>query len=261
MVECPHCGHTVADGLNECSHCMADVSVRRFPAGTSGSPISQRTPFSPIARFRSVAEAGFFSSELEGALGCEVRLTADEHFEAAHAHWNCEFVLSVPEANVDEAAALLETLIGETAGSVFTEYGLTAPSAFEEAVASRTPASDFQLPGTTPFELHTHSPGDAPPINWVPVVLTLAAGGFVFWGAHRVHQHLHPPAGRQLPLADFWHELEGTGDVWIQTTEQGTVRELFVDADELTAVIREDTDGDGLFEGQRRFELESLTRE
>ncbi|MGD9856816.1 MAG: hypothetical protein AB7U20_17855 [Planctomycetaceae bacterium] len=222
MPECPRCGSDFTG---------AAPSIDR--ADARGAGIQQLVP---IARFVNVAEAGYFHCELEGHLACEVRLTTENHFDAAHASWGSNYVLSVPAGEAEQATGLLKRIVDETSSSEFVEYGDTR----------------VVLAGMADHEL----PFAESRIHWTPIVLTLTAGTFVIWAAKQVHRHLQQPAGGQARQVQQWEQLGRDSSPWVQQLQDGPGRrELIFDQTGRLATLREDRDGDGIFERNARISL------
>jgi hypothetical protein len=86
-------------------------------------------------------------------------------------------------------------------------------------------------------------------MNWVPIMLTLAAGSFVIWaGNKKAHPPRRPPAARDGQQFDLIDVLSSDSAPWVQHLNRGGVRELVVDGPTGTVQIRQDADGDGVFE-------------
>ena len=187
-----------------------------------------------MARFANAAEAGYFANEIDYALGVEPRLDCRDDFDALHERWRSGFVLSVPEPVADSARALLSELLdGEPETCAESNLDSVSPA-----------ASRFDH-----NETNADAPRPAPSqIKWRPVLLTLAAGSLVVWYGKQ------PPPQRQLPdprnaLRVSLRDAPGLRDsAWIQSPGGGVRRELVFPQDGGTARLREDHDGDGIFE-------------
>jgi hypothetical protein len=98
-------------------------------------------------------------------------------------------------------------------------------------------------------------------IHWTPIILTLTAGTFVVWAAKEVHRHIREPAGRQAKQMDIWDQLSQEGRPWVQDLDGGRRRrELLIDRAGQIATLREDTDGDGVFDRKSRISLAPAAR-
>ncbi|MBX3438992.1 MAG: hypothetical protein KF861_15990 [Planctomycetaceae bacterium] len=229
MPKCPHCHSRFAELLDECPECRgcgdrpSDVFA---DDNQSAEPVS---PYVAVARFHNVAEAGYFHCELEGRLDCDVRLATQNDFDAANATWRNHYILSVPAAEAETATLLLKQLVAETAdtdvahpdpGRVATSLDETSDPVFSE-----------------------------PRIHWAPIVLTLTAGTFVIWAAKQAHRNAARPAGGRVNEVNAWEQLGNIRSPWIQHLDDGPGRrELMIDPAGRTAILREDHDGDGIFE-------------
>lgn len=192
----------------------------------------------PIARFTNVAEAGFFCHELMYQLSIPVKMAAEENFDALSGHWWSRYVLSVPDGAVDQATAALQQLIEQTSSSE------------DEAASSRNPRDEDYAPLQEEFE-------DGIGVNWVPIILTLAAGSVVFWGVRKLHDN--PPAFLAAPIRlqhdELWDYVsEDKPAPFVQELQNGRGhRELRFEPDRKRIVIREDLDGDGRYEKEFSF--------
>lgn len=237
MRDCPHCRHPLPESLNECPEC--GVAVALEDEGFAAAP-SSHPSFVPVARFANVAEAGYFHAELEGHLQCDVRLTTQNHFDATSASWWSNYVLSVPAAHAERAAAFLKQLVAETDQADFGDD-----------------RDDRDEPITSPVRDEGEMPVSESRIHWTPIILTLTAGTFVIWAAKQVHrQVVRDPAGRGANQVDIWDHLSRDSSPWVQHPEGGRGhRELLIDRINNIATLREDTDGDGLIDRQSRISL------
>lgn len=243
MARCVECGESLQPADTICPVCGHDhPSPPAENWNTEAEPDWQDAEFVPLARFQNSAEAGYFAHELTHRHGMAARVTAEENFDAIRGFWATRFVLSVPEEIADTATARLNDLIAESEAD---EGGETAVSSW------RRPAEETALPDETPFE-NLEEGG----VNWVPIVLTLAAGSAVFWGVRELNeadpQEVAAPVQQRAP--HLWDELSRFSGPWYQRIEGGLgLRILRFDRQRGVAVIREDRDGDGTFE--RKMEL------
>jgi hypothetical protein len=222
---CSSCGSLTAEpDARAAPRSLASDSEARGEG--SASPLQRG--FVPVARFRNAAEAGYFADELARLGDWAVTLTLEENFDAVSGHWAHRFVLAAPET---QAAAVTQAL-GE-----LVEQGEP-----DERWA------DDQQPSAVNAD-------DAGGINWVPIVLTIAAGTAVLWAAKSLHDppkrdaRLAPVGG--LPL-DLWDDLSARPEPWVQQSDDGSRREVVFDPHRRLALIREDHDGDGIFERVRK---------
>lgn len=242
MQRCPHCGWP-ADG-HDCPHCVAAAAVG-VPSGRDAAEVadSAADDWQVVARFGNAAEAGYFANELEYAIDCEPRLEQRDDFDPVHHFWRTSYVLSVPDDHADTAVVQLRRILdGE-------------PIESSAAPAARVASS--RLAGRAADAMHDGAPDDdangESGINWVPIVLTIAAGSLVLWAGKKA-----PPLRRPAPpddalRVDFWDALGRDRAPWVQRSETDGVRELVIDAATGHAVLREDRDGDGQFEHEVRY--------
>lgn len=202
-----------------------------------------------IARFVSAAEAGYFAEELNDAHGFPVAIRLIEDFDALAGVWHSRFALVAPVAIAAEATGCLKELIAATDDD--NDWFDPAPQAFSGKISS-----DRFSPDMSADDVDERDAPEASHVNWVPILLTLAAGSAVFLVARkgpnppveRAHAAGHHPV-------DFWEELATDSEPWVQQTNQGRgVRELWVVPGQRKGVLREDADGDGTFEREIRFE-------
>jgi hypothetical protein len=193
-----------------------------------------------VARFGNAAEAGYFADELHHVLGCEPRIDVRDDFDAVHACWHTRYLLSVPAALAEHAHAQLHQMLdGEWE---------QLESAGRSTLAGHNPfgiaAGDQRAPGATGPSV----------VNWVPIMLTLAAGSFVIWaGNKKAHPPRRPPAPRDGQRFDLIDVLSSDSAPWVQHLNRGGVRELVIDGVTGAAQVREDVDGDGVFEREFVF--------
>ncbi len=254
MIVCPHCRHDFASSLDECPHCGmerqphadASVSVAKGPS---------RQPHVPIARFVNVAEAGYFHCELEGRMPCEVRLVTQNHFDAPSASWSTNYVLSVPETDAVRATEILKQIVADTDPSGFIEFG-DEPGSPPDFSTDELPVDDESVDGFPVRDLPADGvPAHASRIHWAPIILTLTAGTFVVWAAKQVQRQVRNRGGEPNQV-DIWEQLGGEGRPWIQKLDDGRgQRELQIDPTRKFATLREDADGDGVYERRSRISL------
>ncbi len=245
MQSCPHCRHEATNGEKQCPHCGMDLltssdddrlSTVHSDASVDAASSSDKSPHEPIARFANIAEAGYFHSELEGRLNCEVRLNTQDHFDAPSASWWSDYVLTVPATDASEAVVVLKQLVTETDQAEFLDFG-TNPST-HQAISP----DDESTPQSR--------------IHWTPIVLTLAAGTLVVWATKQAQLQVRGPAGREANRVSLWDTMRESEQPWVQRLDEGRRRrELSVDPDRNVATLREDTDGDGIFDRVSRLPL------
>jgi hypothetical protein len=235
MVRCLHCGWT-SDSGDECPRCRGRLAPVASPGLPSGAdPADGPGDWLTVARFANAAEAGYFADELHHVLECEPRIDVRDDFDAVHACWHTRYSLSVPAALAERAHAQLHQMIdGEWE---------QLESAGRSAAAGRDPF------GIAPGDQGGSGPTGPSGVNWVPIMLTLAAGSIVIWaGNKKAHPPRRAPApgdGQRFDLIDV---LSSDRAPWVQHLSRGGVRELIVDGATGAAQVREDADGDGVFE-------------
>lgn len=267
MLRCPHCREPMTGLDDVCPACSrprgeSDETVHGYVDGAGfarefgrsslidvdaddvvpdGSMVS-------IARFKNAAEAGYFAHELKHTLEIPVVLSAEENFDALLGQWSARFVMSVPESASDAAIAALEKLIADSETDELYQSGQSFGN--RRGLANRGTEFDERL--TPPAAELAHSG-----VNWVPIVLTLAAGSAALWGARKFN---HPPQGNVRPVpargehVDLWDRLASEPRPWIQQLENGRgIREFRIGPRKDSALFREDADGDGIFETELRF--------
>jgi len=233
MPRCSHCGESVGRDELVCPACLQTSSVEAVVSAES---------MVAIARFRNAAEAGYFAHELQRGADISAVVTMDESFDAVSGYWSTRFVLAVPE-ELSEAALLgLQRLI---------DHSEPDDIPFDSQVA----VDEFDVPMSgddwiqRPAEAISSETAEHSNVNWVPIVLTLAAGSIVFAGVRAMQAKPHAPVAaagaRNQP--DVWEMLSTPERPWVQRLDKGR-RELRFDSARRQVVLYEDLDGDGRFE-------------
>lgn len=254
MSQCPLCGEPLAPFQEACPVCSsrepsADRPESRLSVASGPEATADEDSLVILARFTSAAEAGYFAEELSQQSGIPTLLRSDKNFNALSGYWSQRFDLLVPRDDLSEAEATLRRLIAQTGGGeTFTDD--CADSLSSQDVSS---SPDEQFDAEPPW---TDQPPVAGRIHWVPIVLTLTAGTVAFWAARRIHpgaDNGRRPAPAELSTAKLWNRLGAAPRPWRQSLPDGRgVRELRFDGQR--AVLREDADGDGVFEREEYFE-------
>jgi len=234
MVRCLHCGWT-SHSAQECPRCRGRLTSVAPPLPPGPDCTEKPGDWLMVARFGNAAEAGYFADELHHRLGCEPRIEVNDDFDAVHACWHTRYSLLVPAVQAEHAHQHLNNMLeGEL--DQLEPAGLSA-------TADHNPCRDRA----------TGSTGSSA-VNWVPIMLTLAAGSFVIWaGNKKAHPPRRPPAPRDGQRFELIDILSSDNAPWVQHSSRGGVRELTVDGTTGAAHVREDADGDGVFE--REFVL------
>jgi hypothetical protein len=236
MRQCPQCGGWCDRGQT-CSRCGLSSDGEFSEPG--GDAESASDAWAAVARFGNAAEAGYFANELDYVLGVEPRLDCRDDFDAVHHHWRSGFVLSVPDQHADRAREVLTRLL---------DGDSPEPAIRDEDLESAVPFTHSRLSGPAavrPSGSH---------VKWAPLFLTLAAGSLAFWHGKKPPVQRQPPPPRDA-LRIHLRETPGLGEApWIQIMDGGARRELhFPDVDG-EATLREDRDGDGVFEREYTIE-------
>lgn len=239
MPRCGACGRRLVDDQEFCAACTAarddEASVGPGEEGAvSGEPMVQ------VARFSNAAEAGFFADELQDRLQISVSLQVEENFDALTGYWGNRMALLVPESAGSAAAMLLQEILEQT-----EEDG--------EALAPDAEALDGGSWTGTEFEVaEAGSPQSG--INWVPIVLTLAAGSAAIWGVRKLNEAPRPNAG-PVPVngreEQLWNTLRMPHGGWMLNHDEiPGRRQLRIDGRRGLVVIQEDANGDGVYESE-----------
>lgn len=238
MRQCRHCGWTCgADGV--CPRCSSDAEEHR-DSRDAGVAADASDVWTVIARFANAAEAGYFANELDYHLGCEPRLDFRDDFDALHHRWRTGYALSVPESLADRARAQLQRILEQEPEDAACA-GAAIPSIGE---------AETQLTATSGVS-------DLSAIKWAPLFLTLAAGSLVIWYSKKVHVQRHPVAPREALRISLRDALGDDSTPWVQESAERGRRELVIDARGEGAILREDRDGDGVFEREMAVSLEN----
>jgi len=223
---CPDCQGTREGDLSEPA--LDSVEPRDVAVDANGEPVGDPARV-PIARFQNGAEVGFFADELTRETGIETEVLAREKFDAVHAVWSIDYLLLVDRGEAERGARALQALVESTGGEM------------EDQPSERASACD--IPGGV----------------WVPLILTLAAGSIACFGIERADPRPRAPAlvvGHARRSPEVWQFMGAARGNWVQPLAGGRgVRELVLDPEKGTVVLRDDEDGDGRFEREQRFSL------
>lgn len=248
MPRCSHCGHRFFSlDQEDCPACSRSVRggaghAADVPHGQTDAddlfldPDPSTRGMSPIARFGNAAEAGYFAQELELAERVPARLTIEEDFDAITGRWATRYLLLVPQDRAASAAAALKGLVDQTGGDEVP--GLAAER-----------RADGEASG---FAGSRRAVAEDGSVNWVPIVLTLAAGSAALWGVRKLNERPkvnlpQAPVGRQH--VELWETLATPRAAWDLRNDESDGRWQFaIDRDRNVAVVREDVDGDGVFD-------------
>lgn len=202
----------------------------------------------PIARFLNAAEAGYFAHELKLLGNVPVSIQVEEDYDAVSGHWSSRFVLAVPSVSAESSAMMLQELVRQTENEEFRS-DIPVPAFEGERLHSANSQPFDPFPQDDDFE----SPQ---PLNWVPIVVTLAAGSLAIWGVKKLWEPARPQAAApaKAPRDVLWDMMRTPhGGRWVQHDAQGRpIRILEFHGNE--AIFREDSDGDEIFEHTWRLQ-------
>ncbi|MCH7989478.1 MAG: hypothetical protein IID46_10085 [Planctomycetes bacterium] len=261
MPRCPHCRERFVGHPDCCPDCSGPLIETVFEEQNFRTEaefeIGEDVPDEAIvsvARFHNAAEAGYFSHELMLAEEIPSMVKIDEHFDALSGRWSTRFLLLVPERFAENAVVSLQRLVEQSNSEESTEE--------ETRNTFRVTSEEMEQFGD---ELEfDRSPAVESGVNWVPIVLTLAAGSAAFWGVQifqarpqpQPHANAAPQGARQQ---DLWDRLSGSPEPWVQQLEGGRhTRRIQFETEGNVVIIREDSDGDGHFEKEHRIRRERL---
>ena len=260
MPRCPHCRERFVGHPKFCPDCSGRLTETVFDENNFqtetefeiGEDVLDEAIVS-VARFHNAAEAGFFSHELMLAEEIPSMVKMDEHFDALSGRWSTCFLLLVPERFRDHATVSLKRLV---------EQSNSEESLEEETLKTFRGTSEERDQFGDELEFDRY-PAVGSGVNWVPIVLTLAAGSAAFWGAKRIQDRPQPhanaaPAGARQQ--DLWERLSGSPEPWIQQSEGGQrTKSIQFEIERNVVIIREDSDGDGRFEREHRIRRENVS--
>jgi len=183
-------------------------------------------PWIGVARIRNLAEAGFLTDELVG-LGIDARIHQLDEFSALTDRWASLYLIRVPAANAQDAAARIRKYLAEE---------------------SHEPESD-----ASSFRFSTHDqPMD--PLLWRPVALVVLAGVASFVLGQRFSDHKEVPADRRPPRNSLATAMEAIGRPLVTQPEVGESRHrLSFDRRHETWFLESDRDGDGQYDTRQAF--------
>ena len=231
MSYCQQCGRPKGLTQTLCPDCL-----REDASASADSPLETDAPLGAgdganeqlaIARFQNGAEAGYFADELTREANVATEVLARERFDAVHAAWSVDYILLVPRPHAERAAGALKTLVEATGG--------------DDGEESSSLATGSELSAGV----------------WVPLILTLAAGSIACFGIERLDQRPRPPAlvvGDRRKPPELWEVMAAARGTWVQQLDGGRgMRQLTLDPDRRSALLKEDHDGDGRFDREWEF--------
>lgn len=182
-----------------------------------------------IARLRSIAEAGYFAHELESQAGIAATVHANEDYNALTGTWHTEFQLMVPTTRVEEAIPVLEAMLAAN-----SDRDMRPTPLRDEFGVETSPPSRGLQPWLTSITIGSLAVAVAATVDLVP-------------GPRRA------PFQRER----LWNQLNQSPEPWIQNNDRrGAIRVLRFDPDSGTALIDEDTNGDGVIDSTIAIEAE-----
>jgi len=207
----------------------------------------------PLARFQFAADAGFFAEELKTQHSIAATVKLEEDFEASAGQWSVAFILAVPVEQADEAIPRLRQLIEESQTGDYEGVAdeLNRPSA---------PAGETDDDSESTFRLDATSTGSGFRIpGWV-LLLVVSCGAVILFKSRPEEVPQAAPQEAPARLTDeqlFFRQLFSTSsEPWVRETGDGGRQVISFDESSETMRVREDTDGDGSFEIDRRIRLE-----
>lgn len=210
-------------------------------------------PQAALARFRFAADAGYFADELQAQFSIRTTVQLEENFDATTGQSLVAFVLAVSPELADEAIPKLRQLI-ETAQT--GEYdglpgGLDGPAAPVSAVS----ATDGETFEAQPVAVR---PSARVP-SWL-FLLIVCAGAVALLATQRQQAPAEGPAeDAAAELTDeqvFLRELiAASPEPWVRESPDGRRQEVSLDKSTGSIRLREDGDGDGVYEIDRRIPL------
>ena len=174
MIRCPQCDRYLSNDESVCPEC---VPSELQPDEIRANDVRRLVP---IARFRNVAEAGFFAHELMQRDEIAVTMTADESFDAVNGYWSTHYVLSAPEKVAQRARRSLQDLIQVTESDEPDHSYANATFEIESDTRFEHFDQEWADHETEASQIQDDVVIEDSNVNWVPIVLTLAAGSIVF---------------------------------------------------------------------------------
>jgi hypothetical protein len=222
-------------------------SGHREPSNLAGEAMENNEQMVTIAKFRNAAEAGYFAHELLRGADIPAVVTMDENFDAISGFWTTRFALAVAEEFSETALLCLQRLSDHSEPDDMPfDSDFAAADEFNDSMAD----SDWMQ---RPSEAMASDVAEQSNVNWVPIVLTLAAGSIVFWGVRTMNAkpRAQAAAAGERNQPDVWEMLSTPDRPWVQKLETGR-RELRFDSVRREGILYEDLDGDGRFETKIR---------
>jgi hypothetical protein len=195
-----------------------------------GAPLKQeqQAGWVNVARLTNLAEAGFLADELVSE-GLEARIYSAESFSALTDNWSLSYMIQVPSASAQEAAARIRQWLADE-------------QAHEQYMAGR------------------HGDEDAVnPVDWRPVAVVLVAGAMCFVLGHQFA--LRTAERQPLPRNSLPATIDAIGQPLLTEPMPGKPRHrLSYQRREQAWLLDTDTDGDGRFETRRHYHTTGVGR-
>lgn len=221
MPICPHCHQSV--------HSLDLRGDDKVCPQCDQSTLAVSDPWRDAARVASLAEAGYLASRLESE-GIAARLVESSSFSAVDGMWRNAYLLQVDRDDFSRAQPLL---VKEAA-----EAELEEPSVG---------------PHCEPFEEES-----VQLVIWRPVALMALAGIATLWiGARQFAER--PPAGPHRSSEELAEAVGSIGKPFVVVDQRGRAEHrLWFQRAERTWYLESDTDGDGLMDTRRPFQLSPI---
>lgn len=205
----------------------------------------------PLARFRSAADAGFFADEMLSRWSISATVTLEESFEATNGQWVVSYVLGVPFDQADEATPRLRQLIEDAQKQdLENEPGSLDHPEPEMTADPDEPDAEFQI------EPQRIGSGFGVP-SWMLLLLACAGAIILIQARQGANPPELAPADQLTDDEAFLHQMLAVSpEPWVRETKSGGRQEISLDSRSNTMRIREDADGDGAFEIDRRIRIE-----
>lgn len=194
-----------------------------------------------LAKFRNLAEAGFFAHELQERAGIPSEIRVEDDFDAISGHWISRFSLVVPQEETERAQEALESCVRQ--GFEDVPFREVVDSSFETTFADQD-LYDGRLVGGARRE--------AKSFPWFVIV----AFGSVAIVAVTVFDRAVPMKKPKIAAKnELFEVLSDQSTPWFQSTpDKRGFRLLRFDPELQKMVLEQDLDGDGVYESSTLFE-------
>ena len=210
-------------------------------------------PQAALAGFGSAADAGYFADELQAQFGITANVSLQESYEATTGQSVMAYVLSVSPELADETLPKLRQLVEAAQAGDYEEL-----AGEDSAPAVQDHAAAVQEDETFRVEPEVGATRGGVP-SWL-FLLVVCAGAAALVISIKQQQGAVAEEEQAAPLTDeqvFLRELlSASPEPWVRDTPDGGRQEVSLDESTATMRFREDTDGDGSFEIDRRIRLQ-----